>query len=91
MGFMSLLKRIELDRGHVVLLNNEVDVNFADAAHVLLVIRVIMLFELNVDFHTLLKLFLIIFRHFLDLYPWIMYCIFHRFDIAGFVCHMWYK
>ena len=68
---MSLLKRIELDRGHVVLLNNEVDVNFADAAHVLLVIRVIMLFELNVDFHTLLKLFLIIFRHFLDLYPWI--------------------
>lgn len=65
---MSLLEGIELDRGHVVLLNNEVDVDFADAAHILLVILVIMLFELDIDFHTLLKLFLLIFRHFLDLY-----------------------
>ena len=58
---MSLLERIQLDRGHVVLLNNKVNVNFADAVHILLVILVIVLFEFNVDLNTILKLFLTFF------------------------------
>lgn len=68
---MSLLERVQLDRGHVVLLNDEVDVNSGDAVHIFLVILVIMLLVFDIGLHTFLKLFLIISRHFLDLHFWI--------------------